>query len=255
MQQRCPNCGSPVAPGQRFCGGCGAQISLSCPQCRITVNPGTRFCPNCGAVLGGSMPQQPGGMPPQQQGWGQQPGGMPPQQPGWGQQPGWAPTAANSQSSSSRRPLLILFLFILLIGLGVLVYMYTPIGGTIKDLFQSATGGGTTTTVDTTEPEISQVQVTASTASARIDWETDEPASSQVEYGRDQQNTSFTEIEYDPTGGASAGVVTHSVTLTGLEPSTPAVNITYYYRVISKDASGNEAVSVWKTFETELSDT
>jgi len=132
--------------------------------------------------------------------------------------------------------------------------MYTPIGSTIKDLLPFGNGGGTTT-VDTTEPVITNVNAAAGQTSASINWETDEAASSQVEYGRDQQNTSFTEIEYDPTGGASAGVVSHSVVLTGLEPSTPAGNITYHYRVISKDAAGNEAVSGWKTFDTTLSDT
>ena len=132
--------------------------------------------------------------------------------------------------------------------------MYTPLGATIKDLFQSATGG-TITTVDTIKPQISNVNAAAGPTSASIIWETDEAASSQVEYGRDKQNTSFTEIEYDPTGGASAGVVSHSVALTGLEPSGPEGNIQYYYRVKSKDAAGNEAVSDWKTFETALSDT
>jgi hypothetical protein len=260
MQQRCPNCGSPVVPGQRFCGGCGAQMSLSCPQCRITVSPGTRFCPNCGATLGGMAPQQPRGMPSQQPGWGQQPGGVP-QQPGWGQQPGYtpqpgyAPPAQSSQPSSSRRPLLVLLLFVLLIGLGVLAYFQTPLGTTIKGLFQSGTGGGSG--IDITKPQIESVQVTASTTSATITWTTDEPASSQVEYGRDKEDTSLepAQPDTDPSTGASAGVVTHAVILTGLEQSSPAGNIQYYYRVKSKDAAGNEAVSDWKTFETALSDT
>jgi hypothetical protein len=267
MQQRCPNCGSPVVPGQRFCGGCGAQMSLSCPQCRITVSPGTRFCPNCGATLGGMAPQQPRGVP-QQPGWGQQPGGMPqqpgwgqqpggvPQQPGWGQQQAWAPQAQSSQPSSSRRPLLVLLLFVLLVGLGVLAYFQTPLGTTIKGLFGSVTGG-TSSGIDVTEPQISSVQATASTTSATITWTTNEPSSSQVEYGRDKEQTLLepAQPDTDPSTGASAGVVTHAVTLTGLEQSSPAGNITYYYRVKSKDAAGNEAVSDWKTFETALSDT
>ncbi len=251
MQQRCPNCGSPTVPGQRFCGGCGAQLSLACPQCRITVSPGTRFCPNCGATLGGGMPQQPGwgqqagGMPPQQPGWGQQPGM--PQQPGWGQQQAWAPPAQQGQTSSSNRPFLILVLFVLLIGLGALTYLYTPIGDTIKDLLQSSTGGPSTPTVDTTEPEFSKVIATAGPTSVRIDWETDEPASTQVEYGKTQESTSLQPDppDYDPTSGTSIGVIPHSVILTGLESET-----TYYYRLKSKDAAGNEAVSDWKTFET-----
>ena len=258
MQQRCPNCGSPIVPGQRFCGGCGAQLSLACPQCRITVSPGTRFCPNCGATLGGGTPQQPGwgpqagGMPPQQPGWGQQPGGTP-QQPGWGQQQAWAPPAQQSQPSSSRRPLLILLLFILLIGLGTLTYLYTPIGDTIKDLFQSGTGG-TTPTIDITAPKISKVQATAGPAQARIDWETDELASTQVEYGKTQENTTLkpdTPAD-DPTSDTSIGVIPHSVTLTNLEPSSTANKVKYYYRVKSKDAAGNEAVSDWKSFETAV---
>lgn len=253
MQQRCPNCGSPIAPGQRFCGGCGAQISLACPQCRITVSPGTRFCPNCGAALGGGMPQQPGwgqqpgGMPPQQPGWGQQPGGMPPQQPGWGQQPGWAPPAPKSQSSSSR-PFLVMLLIVLLIGLGFLTVKYTPLDETLLGFFK----GSSTPTVDTTKPVISNVTATASPTTAVINWATNELASTQVEYGKTQQNTSLfpTQPDTDPSTGASAGVVTHSVTLTGLESSTTANNITYYYRVKSKDKAGNEAVSDWKSFNT-----
>src|SRR4030043_2425073 len=256
MQQRCPNCGSPTVPGQRFCGGCGAQLSLACPQCRITVSPGTRFCPNCGATLGGSMPQQPGwGQQPggpQQPGWGQQPGG--PQQPGWGQQQTWVPPAQQGQPSSSRRPLLILVLFILLIVLGALTYLYTPIGDTIKDLLQSATGGTTPPIVDTTEPEFSKVLVTAGPGNARIDWETDELASTQVEYGKTKENTSLKPDPPgdDPTSGTSIGVIPHSVILTGLEPSTTANNVIYYYRLKSKDAAGNEAVSDWKTFQTTV---
>jgi len=211
--------------------------------------------PGWGQQPGGMPPQQPGwgqqpGGMPQQPGWGQQPGGMPPQQPGWGQQPGWAPPAPRSQSSSSK-PFLVMLLIVLLIGLGALTYFKTPIGATIKDLFQSATGG-TGSGVDITKPVISNVNATAGQTNARIDWATNEPASSQVEYGKTKENTSLfpTQPDTDPSTGASAGVVTHSVTLTGLEPSTTANNITYYYRVKSKDKAGNEAVSDWKTFNT-----
>ena len=134
--------------------------------------------------------------------------------------------------------------------------MYTPIGSTIKDLLPFGNGGGTTT-VDTTEPVITNVNAAAGQTSASINWETDEAASSQVEYGRDKQNTSLEPAQpaNDPSTGASAGVVSHSVTLGDLTPSDPATNIQYYYRVISKDAAGNEAVSDWKTFNTAVSDT
>jgi hypothetical protein len=256
MQQRCPNCGSPVIPGQRFCGGCGAQLSLSCPQCRITVNPGTRFCPNCGSTLGGGPTQQPGwgqhpgmppqqpGMPPQQPGWGQQPG-MPPQQPGWGQQQPWTPPAQRSQSSSTR-PLLVLLLIVLLIGLGGLIYW--QFGDQLLAFFTSSTGGTTTTTVDTTNPVITfPVDPAIGPTSVSINWTTDELSSSQVEYGAD---TAYGALEpsppdTDPSTGESVGVVTHSIVITGLQPLT-----TYHYRVKSKDTAGNEAVSADKTFTT-----
>ncbi|MFC2050508.1 fibronectin type III domain-containing protein [Chloroflexota bacterium] len=134
--------------------------------------------------------------------------------------------------------------------------MYTPLGATVKDLLGSVTGG-TGSGLDITKPQISDVTVTAGQATARIDWTTSEAASTQVEYGQNQQSTSLepAQPEHDPTSGTSAGVVTHSVTLTGLIPSTPAAKVKYWYRVKSKDAAGNESVSEWKTFETEISDT
>jgi hypothetical protein len=258
MQQRCPNCGSPVIPGQRFCGGCGAQLSLSCPQCRITVSPGTRFCPNCGATLGGptqqpGVPSQQPGMPPQQPGWGQQPG-MPPQQPGWGQQP-WSPPAPKSQSSSSR-PFLVLLLFVLLIGMGVLAYLQTPLGGIVKDILGiSGTNIGTNnnnTSVDTTKPVISSIiQPTApdtlGPVSASIGWKTDELSSSQVEYGLPGTYGTLEPPQPadDPSSGQSLGVTDHAVVLEDLQPNT-----TYHYRVKSKDAAGNVAVSGDQTFTT-----
>jgi len=255
MQQRCPNCGAPVVPGQRFCGGCGAQLSLSCPQCRITVSPGTRYCPNCGATLGGGPTQQPGwappggATPPQQPGWGQP--GVPPQQPGWGQQQQpYAPPAPKSQSSSSStRPFLVLVLFILLIGMGALAYFKTPLGATVNSIIGLSGGSSSgSTVIDTTAPVITfPNQPSVLATSAGITWETDEPTSTQVEYGTtDAYGTRQpTQPGDDPSSGQSLGVVTHSVVLTGLQPNT-----TYHYRVRSIDAAGNETVSSDKTFTT-----
>ena len=189
MQQRCPNCGSPIVPGQRFCGGCGAQLSLSCPQCRITVSPGTRYCPNCGATLGGGPT---GGGPTQPPGYGPGGGGMPPQQPGWGQQQqwggpqpqSWAPPVPKSQSSSSTRPFLVLLLFILLLGMGVLAYLQTPLGQTINDIIGigSSDSNSGETVVDTTKPVITfPVSPAVAATSASINWTTNELSSSQVD--------------------------------------------------------------------------
>ena len=134
--------------------------------------------------------------------------------------------------------------------------MYTPLGATVKDLLGFGTGG-TGSGLDISKPQIDSITAVAGQTSARIDWVTNEPASSQVEYGQNKDSTSLepTQPANDPSTGASAGVVTHSVTLTGLSPSTPAATITYYYRVRSKDAAGNEQIADWKTFSTEISDT
>jgi hypothetical protein len=151
----------------------------------------------------------------------------------------------------------VLLLFVLLIGLGVLAYLQTPLGGMIKDILGiSGTTTGTnngngTTVADTTKPVISSiVQPTAPDTlgpiSASIGWKTDELSSSQVEYGT---TATYGKLEpaqpdTDPTVLGTdgkplyAGVIDHSVVLTGLLPNT-----TYHYRVKSKDAAGNQAIS------------
>jgi hypothetical protein len=171
-----------------------------------------------------------------------------PQQPGWGQQPGWAPPAPKSQSTaSSNRPFLVILLFVLLIGLGFLTYKYTPIGETLLSFFNSSTGG--TGTADTTKPAISAVTSTVGIGGVTINWSTDELASSQVEYGKTTAYGSvFPDVPADdPTGTQSIGVTAHSVIV-----STASLEqeVTYHYRVKSKDKAGNESVSSDKTFTT-----
>jgi len=92
---------------------------------------------------------------------------------------------------------------------------------------------------DTTAPVISEVAVSGITDSAAtITWTTDEPATSQVEYG--------TTSSYDSTTTLDEALVTsHSVSLTGLEGDTA-----YHFRVKSQDEAGNEAVSTDETFTT-----
>lgn len=74
--------------------------------------------------------------------------------------------------------------------------------------------------------------------SARIVWTTNEGASSQVEYGLTPAYGSWS--ANDPSL-----VLDHSVTLTGLTPST-----TYFFRIHTKDWAGNEAVSGEMSFAT-----
>lgn len=85
---------------------------------------------------------------------------------------------------------------------------------------------------DTVGPVISQIQEgSMSSSSITISWVTDEPSTSQIEYG---QTESFGKIS--STGGTLS--LTHSIALVGLTPETR-----YYYRIRSKDAAGNETIT------------
>lgn len=81
-------------------------------------------------------------------------------------------------------------------------------------------------TSDTTLPTITRT-VTVGPTSATIDWTTNEPARGQVNYGLTSSYTASTTFEASAT-------TTHSVTLTGLTPST-----TYHYEVTAQDVAGN----------------
>ena len=98
-----------------------------------------------------------------------------------------------------------------------------------------------TITLDTTAPTISGVSASGVTASAAtIAWTTNEPASSQVEYGLT--------TGYGQTTALDAALVrSHSVPLSGL-----TANTTHHYRVRSKDAAGNEKVGSDATFKTTV---
>jgi len=113
----------------------------------------------------------------------------------------------------------------------------------IDDNENEATSEGDLTTlgqVDTTPPLISEVDVSdRSESTATISWVTDEPATSRVEYG-------ITDAYGLTTPSDEELTTSHNITLTGLEP-----DITYYFRVKSEDASGNEAISeTARTFAT-----
>jgi hypothetical protein len=96
---------------------------------------------------------------------------------------------------------------------------------------------------DDTPPVISDVNaVNIVETGATITWNTDEPATSQVEYGLS--------LSYGDVSAEDSNLVTsHSVELTNLTAGTQ-----YHYAVISRDAMGNESISLDKTFTT-LSET
>jgi hypothetical protein len=92
---------------------------------------------------------------------------------------------------------------------------------------------------DETPPVISQISVSNITETGvDITWATDENSTSQVEYG--------TTTSYGSSSSLNTALLkSQIVNLSGLDANT-----TYHYRVISKDADGNETVSEDKTFTT-----
>jgi hypothetical protein len=94
---------------------------------------------------------------------------------------------------------------------------------------------------DTTPPVISNIQaVNITETSATITWDTDEPATSRVDYGPT--------IAYELGSVIDGTLVTsHSVNLTGLSASTQ-----YHFRVRSTDASANERFASDMTFTTAI---
>lgn len=100
----------------------------------------------------------------------------------------------------------------------------------------------TTLVPDTTGPVVSNIQATSiSETEATITWGTDENATSRVEYGTTSTYGSFSALD------ATADNTTHSVALSGLTDG-----ITYHFRVVSKDATGNETTSGDNTFTTNV---
>ncbi len=92
---------------------------------------------------------------------------------------------------------------------------------------------------DTTPPVISSVVATPlNGTSVRITWTTNEPADRQVEYGTTVSYGNVTAVDTTLS-------TTHAVVLSGLQPAT-----TYHFRVRSRDAAGNAAVSADYTFAT-----
>ncbi|MFN8008610.1 MAG: fibronectin type III domain-containing protein [Terriglobia bacterium] len=97
----------------------------------------------------------------------------------------------------------------------------------------------TTAGSDTTAPSITGIQVSSiTTSTAQIGWTTDESSDTQVEYGPTTSYGSSTPL-------VTTLVANHLQILGNLTAGT-----VYHYRVKSKDASGNLAVSTDFTFTT-----
>ena len=90
---------------------------------------------------------------------------------------------------------------------------------------------------DSDPPVISATNADTSSTTATITWITDEPATSLVDYGTDNNyGTSVSDSNY---------VTSHSIELTGLSSSTD-----YHFMATSEDASNNSASSVDTHFTT-----
>ena len=103
-----------------------------------------------------------------------------------------------------------------------------------------ASGGGLGTQNSQTKGTDAVTNPQAITAvTANITWNTNQPATSEVEYG--------TTTAYANVSPANSSLTTaHSVTLTGLSRNTQ-----YHYRVVSVNSSGVETHSGDLTFETK----
>ncbi|TCB97899.1 adenylyl cyclase [Micromonospora zingiberis] len=51
---QCDRCGRTATDGDRFCGGCGAELGAVCPHCLRPLAPDVAFCTSCGAPRAGS---------------------------------------------------------------------------------------------------------------------------------------------------------------------------------------------------------
>jgi hypothetical protein len=91
---------------------------------------------------------------------------------------------------------------------------------------------------DTSPPVISNIMASSSDTSATVQWQTDEPATTQVEYG-------VSTFYGASTTQDSTLVTSHTQTLFGLTPNT-----LYHFRVWSIDSSNNTATSSDQTFVT-----
>ncbi|MHB9049421.1 MAG: CARDB domain-containing protein, partial [Pirellulales bacterium] len=92
--------------------------------------------------------------------------------------------------------------------------------------------------VDATGPVISGASESPGERSCLVVWTTDEPGISRIEYGPDAAYGSATPLD-------SRLVTNHGVPLAGLAPNTA-----YHYRILTRDAVGNESASADRVFTT-----
>ncbi|MCX6005648.1 MAG: fibronectin type III domain-containing protein [Chloroflexi bacterium] len=137
-------------------------------------------------------------------------------------------------------PLIALIVLIILGGVGAYIFINLlqrqPSPAVVENL--TANKKEEVTPADKQPPVISDIQINnLSNNSVEIHWTTNEPSTSQVIWNP-KNNSTNTTIQKE------AMVQQHSVELAGLITKT-----TYYFKVRSIDASGNEALSAEKSFD------
>ncbi|MBN1569650.1 MAG: fibronectin type III domain-containing protein, partial [Acidobacteria bacterium] len=109
----------------------------------------------------------------------------------------------------------------------------------MESAFSNEVSATVSSSADTQPPAISNAGISGITSNgATITWTTNEPADSQIEYGPHAAYGFSTTLN-------TSMVTSHSQGLRGL-----SANMTYYYRIKSRDAAGNLAISGAYTFRT-----
>jgi subtilisin family serine protease len=118
-------------------------------------------------------------------------------------------------------------------GVGAANQLFVQNGDTITATYFDASNSSNITSsasIDTVAPVISQVAAITDYFNAQVTWLTSKPADSSVQYSESPLP--------DRSAFASALVINHAVTVSGLSP-----NRIYYYQVVSRDQAGNTTVN------------
>ncbi len=215
----CQKCGAQNQIGDRSCRNCGLRFQYSCPQCRSPITADDAVCARCGNTL--SWPSRSRIAVDQ------------PKKP--------VEELQKQRKGSWLGPLLGLIILIILGGVGVYVFINLlqrqPSSPAIVENL-TAVNKQEVAQVDKQPPVISDIQINNLSGNAvEIRWTTDESSTSQVIWNA-KNNSTNTTIRKE------AMVQQHSVELAGL-----TINTTYYFKVRSIDAFGNEAISAEKSFD------
>lgn len=236
----CYNCGQPNLIGQPFCGYCGQPLNYNCPNCGAYVNNTFIECPQCHTPLYWPARQSaPAPTPPPP------PNDYQPYYNGDNGQYDYTEEPATGGRGKLNLPAIIsLCVLGVLIITGGILYATDNIPAflTSKSEVETADNNSGTTSNDnsgTTSLKISNPKAgSIQYNSATITWTTNEPSTSQVEYGTSTDYGSMSSLDTEMT-------TSHSVVISGLNPQT-----TYFFRVLSEDDSDNLVTSSNSSFTT-----